>query len=272
MPFTPYSFESPKLLVQHAREDLGELIAIGKKIFTTTSHDNIVDRDPQTGHKRFKVKYTGQIPSRARYVGSNVLNNLRHALDQALVASAEALTGRSCGKIYFPFANSPSDLNGRLRSDAYKDLPVSLHPILNALQPYPSGQGYVGGNDFLCAVTKVVGPNKHQITLNPGLDMGPEFRLDTLAVTSGQVYRMDIPPVWDITNGEAILATGSDDLDIKYDFKVMFHIAFGDAGPMFRHPVIPVLHKFASEAERIVLGLEAETNRILASGSGGKHP
>jgi hypothetical protein len=34
---------------------------------------------------------------------------------------------------------------------------------------------------------------------------------------------------------------------------------------MYRHPVIPALHQFLGEAQGIVLGLEAETARILRS-------
>ena len=112
-------FDSPKSLIKHAREDLLDLIAICKKAFAGGGYDHIIDRDSDTGHKRNKIKFTGSIPSRAGYVGSNILNNLRHALDQALIASVANLTGHRGGIIYFPFATSPIDLKGRLNSDAY---------------------------------------------------------------------------------------------------------------------------------------------------------
>ncbi len=254
-------FDSPKSLVNHAKEDFTELVTICKRAFASGGYDQIIDREPDTGHKRYKLTFTGKIPSRARYVGNNVLNNTRHALDQALVASVETLTGVRAGRIYFPFATSPADLEGRLNSHAYKAVPRTLHPILNSFEPYPRGPGYVGGNDFLCAVTKTIGPNKHQITLSPGLDMGAGFGVETLRAT-GKVYKMKLPPVWDMANGEMILATVADDCELQYDFKVLFHVAFGDAGPMFRHPVIPTLHQFINIAEGFVLALEAETRRL----------
>jgi hypothetical protein len=249
-------FDSPKSLINHTKEDFSDLVTICKTAFQNGGYAHIIDREPETGHKRYKIKFTGSIPSRARYVANNILINLRHALDQALVASIETITRTKAGRVYFPIANSPADLKGRLRN-----IPEALHPILTSFEPYPRGSGYVGGNDFLCAVTKVVGPNKHQITLSPSLDMGPGFGIDTLRET-GKVFKMNLPPVWDMANGEMILATVADDCDLHYDFKVAFQIAFGDAGPMFRQPVIPVLHKFTAIVERIILALEAETRRI----------
>lgn len=256
------NFESPKYLLDHVNKDLQKLITINKEAFATGAYQHIVDREPKTGHKRFKVKFTGTIPSDARYLANNIITNARHSLDQALAASVEILTGKPAGLIYFPFSNSLADLRGRLKSRAYQTVPVALRPILEGFQPYPRGEGYIGGNDFLCAIAKANGPNKHQITLTPGFAMGPQTYIRALEV-KGYAYEVIVPPVWDMANGELIIAITADDAEVRYDLQTTFHIAFGDAGPLFRQPVIPALHKFIGIAQSIVLGLEAETRRIV---------
>jgi hypothetical protein len=256
-------FESPKSLIRHAREDLEEFKAICKS--AVTGHDcyaNVTDVDPHTGNKTFKIKFTGTIPSRARYTASNILNNLRHSLDQTLVASVEELTGRRSGELYFPIAANPNDLAGKLTSR----IPPELHLVIQRFEPYPSGNGYVGGNNFLCAVTKTAGPNKHQITLSPCLDVSPHIGFAQMSA-DGVIDGIDLPLHWDIANNEAILGVTTPNGYISYDFQISFQIAFGDAGPLFRQPIIPVFHEFAGVAESIVLGLEAETLRLMRARS-----
>ena len=255
-------FDSPKSLISHAKEDLSNVIATSKEVFRRGGHEQIIDREPETGHKRYKIRFAGKVPARVSYDINNILNNLRHSLDQGLVASVEALTGKRSGTIYFPFRTSKSDLGSWFLSKEFSAVPADLYPLLQSFEPYPRGAGYAGGNDLLCAIAKIVGPNKHQVTIKAALNLGPSFKADTLRST-GRVYMMGMPPIWDMANNEMVLATVADDCELHYDLKFEFYVAFGDPGPLFREPVIPVLNEFASIAERIVLGLEAETSRIL---------
>jgi hypothetical protein len=66
-------------------------------------------------------------------------------------------------------------------------------------------------------------------------------------------------------NQEAVLAIVTDDFDTTLQPKVAFKVVFGDAGPMSGQEVIPVLNDFMAIADRIVLGFEAETKRILGA-------
>lgn len=257
-------FDSPKSLIGHAKEDLAKVVATSNDALRTSRHVEVIDREPETGYKRYKIKFDGKFPTRISYDVNNILNSLRHSLDQSLVASVEALTGKRSGTIYFPLRTTRDDFESWLLSKNFAGVPSDLYPILRSFEPYPSGTEYPGGNDLLCDVAKIVGPNKHQVTIKAGLNLGPQFRLETLRFTGG-CYKMGMPPKWDMTNNEMVLATVADDCEITYDLKFEFYVAFGDPGPMFREPVIPVLNKFAAVAERIVLGIEAETDRILRS-------
>jgi hypothetical protein len=254
------SFDSPKSLIGHAKEDLKEFQSVGQKAVTGPGvHANVVEIDPETGNKTFKAKFVGTIPSRARYIANNILNNLRHSLDQAAVAAFESVTGTPTGTLlYFPIANSPADLGGKLT----RSFPVELHPVFKSFEPYPRGEGHDGGNDALCILSKAAGPNKHQVTLSPVLDTAPEMIVNHVSISGDGNASVPVPR-WDIANSELIIGTCGPNSEFKYDLQMAFHIAFGDAGPLFRQPVIPTLHQFATIADHVVLALEAETGRII---------
>jgi hypothetical protein len=260
-------FGSPKSLIRHAREGIEDLKAQSSKILKSGGHKEVIDYDPQTGGKRYKIVFGGEIPSRLEYEVNNILNNLRHSLDQGLVAAVERLTGNRSGTIYFPIRTTPDDLNGWIGGKDFSVVPAELHPIIRAFEPYPRGTGYTGGNDLLAAISKIVGPNKHQVTVKAAINLGPEFRADSIQGDGG-IHFMGLPPRWDMANNEMVLAVVADGCKFHYDIKFQTYIAFGDAGPLLGHPVIPVLDNFAGIAERIVLGLEAETDRILRTRNG----
>ena len=157
-------FESPKFLVQQTRESLDEFRALCSGLFSGECYTHVIDVDPKTANKTFKIKFNRPLPGRARHIASTAISDLRHALDQAMCSAVTMLTGEDIIDVYFPFATNPHDLKGRLRTAKYQKLPQEILALLESFEPYPSGTGYPGGNALLANLSKTAGPNKHQVS------------------------------------------------------------------------------------------------------------
>lgn len=252
-------FESPKFLLDLTGENVTEFDAICGAFFRNARAAKMIHVDPETGNKTHKLIFGNPIPNRARHIAATAISDIRHSLDQATCASVRLLTGSVPDKLYFPFATNPNDLNGRLR----KTIPEPLHPILRTFEPYPRGQGYVGGNDILSKLSSAAGPNKHQATCAAGGRIA-SFSADSIVVREA-VGPFSIPPRWDASKNEMVLATVAPDGDVQYNFQMTFFVAFKDAGQLSEMPVSAVVRDLLSIAKRIVVGLETETARILGT-------
>ncbi|RWP66251.1 hypothetical protein [Mesorhizobium sp.] len=252
----PDPFESPLFLIARTKENLSELDAACNALFDGDCSASVVDIDPKTGNKTFKLKFTRKIPGRIRHIAATALSDLRHALDQASVASVKAITKEEPDLLYFPFAANPNDLVGRLR----KSFPDEIHPTFLWCTPYPTGEGYKGGNDLLAQFSKASGPNKHQITCKIGGHIST-FRSDSFRAI-GTVSEIRIPPAWDIDENELVIGTTTPWGYIEYNFQMSFYVALAEAGQLTGQPASPALHTLLDTVENIVTALRTDTKCI----------
>lgn len=250
-------FDSPKFLVSQTLENLDEFDTLCQPIFKDNCYSNVIDVDPESGNKTFKVKFNRKVPGKARHIAATAISDLRHALDQAACASVRALTGADPSLLYFPFATNPNDLMGRLR----KSFPDELHPVFVSFQPFPTGEAYEGGNKLLSDFGKTAGPNKHQVTCKVGGRI-TEFQADSVQGTGG-IIEMGLPPRWDIDNNELIVGITFPNGHIDYNFGISFYVALAQAGPLSGAPASDVLRTLARQTGNIVDSLEREATRIV---------
>ena len=246
-------FESPLFLISQTKENLAEFDALCSPVFKGAASSNIVEIDPKSGNKTYKIKFTRQIPGKARHIAASAVSDLRHALDQAAVASVKTLTGVNPEKLYFPFAANPNDLAARLRSR----FPDQIHPTFLSFETYPTGKGYTGGNDTLAALSQSSGPNKHQITCKVG---GRIHKLNANSIRGeGRIISMSFPPVWDIDQNELVVGVAAPSGIIHYDLKIYFYVALADAGKLSGAPALHILSALTELVDRIVLAIRTDT-------------
>jgi hypothetical protein len=253
-------FESPKFLIRQTRANREEFATIIRAHFAANPCHRRTDVDPKTGYKTYKVVLGGPLPDRARHIAASGITDLRHALDQATCIAVEIITGADPGLIYFPFAANPNDLRGRLA----KTIPTELHSVFEGFQPYPTGAGYAGGSDNLCKLSKAA-QLKHRISCSTGASM-QTLKPGDITIFKAEFYF----PLFrrDRTNGDLIIGVAAPDGYIDGDFDMTFFIGFQDAGPLTHEPIEGVLAELSTAVEGIVLGLEAETARIVAARGG----
>lgn len=76
-------FESPRELINGAKERLAELETICKTIGETRDYKIITHTDPKTQKKVVKIRLEHKLPPKIRRLASSIVKELRISLDQA---------------------------------------------------------------------------------------------------------------------------------------------------------------------------------------------
>ena len=249
-------FDSPKFLVRQTQASVAELKTMLDAIFATNPKRRIVEVDPQTGNKTFKIVFGGVIPDKVRHIAATAITDLRHALDQAFCAAVVTLTNADPASLYFPISRNKADLQGRLTKSG---MPSEMHPIFLGFQSYPTENVTDGGNDALCALAKAA-QGKHRISCQV---RGSITTMHIGSVSASYVISQSVPPVWDSVKNEIVLAVTKPAGHFNGDFVVTFDVTLSNAGPLTGYDAVPTLHGLSGMVESIVLGIEAEAVRLL---------
>jgi hypothetical protein len=250
-------FESPKFHIRQTRASAAEFQAIVRAFFQGRKWTRIIEVDPKTGDKTFKLTISDPLPDRLRDIASSGIVNLRHALDQAACAAFSIVTETDApDTLYFPIASHLNDLKGRLR----KSYPPELHTVFAALQPYPTGM------DLICDLNTAA-RRKHRLTCRIGGKV-----VSTSNLRSTHVRQLAWPFEWNVAKNELILGRTTAEGDINDDVQIGFHVTLYDAGSLTGRALPSVLNDLATVVEQVVHALEAGTNLILAERQNGHLP
>jgi hypothetical protein len=170
-------FSSPKRLCRWAYEEICNFERAEEAFFDKNAYDivPILDGPPvMTPILIYRLRTKKRASDEIERSAYRVVGDLRNALDQAVSSAVEA-TGASRGKYTnFPFAVTEVDFNRRLASlkGAFRDIPADLHPLLHSFEPFVLKENGSHGNELLCFLNEIANPNKHQLTLEVGINLG----------------------------------------------------------------------------------------------------
>ena len=248
------AFESPKLLIEGARKRIDDFETIAADFVKACNYTVFKKPDPKTGQNVGIIRLNSRLPGQARTLFSGIVIDLRHALDQAVCDASFELGATNVSGTHFPFAKNRSEIAGQMKKVCAK-VPVDLHVFLEHTQPY------MGGDDFLWGVSSVAGPAKHRKIINVApLAGGMILHSDGLHVDGPATF--GISKMSDLRNEyEFVRYPGTSEFRAKFD--VPIRIVIGDIDVVGGQEALPVLHEYARKVEGIVLGIEAETARIL---------
>ncbi len=261
-------FESPEYLVQWAIAETDSIKAVIERLFLQEDLiDCVNDFDPELGKFIVKAKFKSPIPVELRGMVSNVLKNLRDALDQSTYAATLIIRSKKSNRAHFPFGESPSDLEQSL---AYrKAIPCSgladdLFPVLRTCEPYPTGETWHGGNDNLRKLGRIAGNHKHGITLRVTSNLqlaslGP----GVIKVGPGGAELL-VPAKWDGENNELHIARFLPGGHFEADAGLSMEMTFGP-GPLENTIIIAFLADLCGTVGAIVERIKLETFKIMAS-------
>lgn len=253
-------FESPKLLLQVADESISELEAGCAAFLATNAYDPVRTIDPNSGDELLKYRFRNRIPGRLRVLASRIVNDLRHALDQAMCEAAVALGRPHAKRLYFPFGRDAENLELRMAADC-KGVDGRLLDFVRALKPHEDG--------LLYALSVIAGPNKHQRTLRVALDAKglildgslPLSMAGPLQIVAGADAKWN-----DLRNELLVMRIQPGGSVAAHDGIVpALQIVIGEGKEPLGGPAASVLRQILHRVEGVVLGLEAETERLLST-------
>jgi hypothetical protein len=253
-------FKSSKRWITQAREDIQDFKERERAAFTgKQAYTVFTDLKRRPGHKVVGLK-PAKLSDTLTTKAANIVGALRNALDQATWRASVELGASEEEIIYFPFGGTKGNFDNLFRGKGKAmNIPHELHGKLKGFEGFPTSKDYSGGNNLLYALSKISNPNKHTETYTVGLAVAQRGHM----MSVGDMTEGSFPPKYDPVNNEIVLFTTPAAGKLNIDMSVATFVAFGEVPIVARQPVIPVLDEMTSVADRIVLGIEAETARIL---------
>ncbi|WP_334656645.1 hypothetical protein [Sphingomonas panaciterrae] len=252
-------FESAQYLVTWASSQVDELKAIIKAFSDDDATAVVKELNRKTGRQELKIKFA-PLPFRVRGLTNNVIKDLRDALDQATSAASFLVRGKQKRNAHFPFGQDPDDFDTAVHKGPCADIPSELHSVLKGFEPFPTGEGWTGGNNVLRYLGYVSGPHKHRFTLAPACDVGDvALEMDYIFTGSDGATVMQEAKI--ARNNEIVLFSISSDGDAKVKYHVSFKVAFADT-KLKGVRVIAFLEAALQTVGKIVQDLQTEALRI----------
>lgn len=252
-------FESAQFLVAWANTQFQELDVLLKSFGDSSPGTVLKEFNPKNG-MTVKVRFS-PIPHRIRGLANNIVKDLRDALDQATFAATLHITGSGRKRnAHFPFGSSPADFDRAISLNQCRDIPPELYPVLKSFEPYPTGDDYAGGNNYLRLLGQISGPHKHRFTLAPAVDVATT-QISNFYFSAGD-DGMELMPGDGVTkNNEYVLIRGGRGSEGKFDLSLSAYVAFADA-KMKGIPVGDFLRECCSTVGYIVQEIQAQSLRI----------
>lgn len=252
-------FESAQFLVAWAKSQFDELETLINTFVNSNPATVVKEFNSKRGLYEAKVRFE-PLPPRIRGLANNIIKDLRDALDQATHAASFLITGKPGRQTHFPFGNSPDDFDTAITKNLCKGIPVELYPILRGFQPYPTGDAWNGGDNFLRLLGRVSGPHKHRITVAQTINR-QGFGLGNIDLRFGPGAFSLGPEGKAAKNNELVFMAFGENSHFKFDLHMTFYVGF--SGPKMEGiSVLDFLLACITSVGKIVQNLEAESSRI----------
>lgn len=255
-----YPFDSARTLIARAREHIGCLDASFKAFLETKPYARAIDLDPDTGEQVHKVRLVAKLPRRAEAILKDAASNLRDALDHAVHCSALILDSSFPNCTGFPFATHPNGVAGELESDRLKGIHPEIRALLAGFEPYETG------NKLLWGLNRIRVPTTHRMLIPmliapDGVFIGPgTFRM----VTDGTSPKIGYSK-WNPAENEVEYMRLPGNATAEYEVNLTVRVVLDNIPALADQEVVSALYAIASEVDRIVSAIEAETHRVFTA-------
>jgi len=251
-------FHSPKRSIRHALEEIEDAERKATAHFQANT-TTVVEIDPKTGEQVHKIKLSGTMPDKVEIVLKDAVGALRDALDHAVYSATKELISGDPKQTGFPFAKDAAGVQGQLKGRSLSGNAPELHGFLAALDPHE------GGNHLLWGLNSVRNPGTHRFIV----PVGSAVMMGGLAISEGVFHGGQIGySRWDPAKQEVEFMRLHPESRANYEVTPAFHIAFEGSHALSGKPAFGTLREIAGEVERVVLGIEAETARLLRERAG----
>ena len=252
------SFESAQYLASHAKAEFLDFKDMVKTLTESNHGAVVVEKNTKTNMNELIVR-AKPLPHRMRGIASNIIKNLRDALDQAVHGASFHISGKAKRCCHFPFGSSPDDLKKAIRLNQCKDIAPELYPILASFEPFPTGDLYEGGNNVLRLLGRISGPHKHRVTLITTPVVNERCILPGSSIKFGKGGGEIMPPI--VKDGEAVIVAVGKGGEANLNVSATFFVSFSH--PHLRQiDALDFLGELVATVTKIVQDLQAEALAI----------
>ncbi len=252
----PDSFASSRSKLAWAKENL--LPDLDRKIrefHDLDPYEKVIEPDVRPGWEVHKIKLVKPFPEAFANLTSDIVVNLRSALDNAGYAIAVAIGTPEAKNTAFPFAKDVASMVSSIGRSA--SLPKEIQSFFCGLQPYQ------GGNTLLWAINEMCNGNKHKFLTPMSTVMG---RGKVSVQGRGRPFSMPDPHIWDSSKNEMIVVRFGPlvvpDATWHYDFDFYPFVAVDEIPAVSGQEVVRLLAEFCLTVERVLIAIEAECRRL----------
>lgn len=260
-------FDSAIEVLDWAGEAIQELKVIHDAFFNSGNFRELREFDADASQNILKVKLVSKLPSSIPRKATEALLHIKHSFDRSLYAACLAIGKLPKGNLYFPWAESPDDLEYRLGAKAKAGkvpkliIPKELWDVLRGFEPYGRSDAYTGGNNLIRELAKIAN-RKHTLRLNFSAEVGGiEYPAFSGPMTGPATFEM-CKPHWDTVKNEVIIAKFPSSLQTDYKYALHLGIAFNEAPPLKGKNLIAALNDFLTKAQTVLERLSRETDII----------
>jgi len=248
-------FASPRQKLVRAKKYIADLERERDLFVNDQQWSYIVEINPDIGSKEFKIRFTGDVSDRFSDIASNALQNLRSALDHSINSTARVSGKRDPRNAYFPFGDTPNGLEQAIKGRC-KDVHPDIVSLVRTFRPYRTGNH----SPIPWVLNNTANIDKHAMvcpfagTLRHVIFGGPEAATRPLFIH---------PPRWDQNKNEIVYAVCAPEESPDCNIHLSIDIAFREIDFARGEAATWVLDAMASEVERVLIAVEAETRRIF---------
>lgn len=251
-------FEGPLAAIEAARENLADFEARCKAFIAECNYEVVRRHDAKTDETVVLLKYSHRPPAALRARATSILSDTRHALDQAVCDAAVKLGRKNAKGVYFPVGKDAIDLEAAIASRC-KDVHPEVLDFIRACKPY------YGGNDVVRTASSLA-TTKHSRVIQLSLGGKTTYLVSNENLNIRGPFKLWTNK-WSRTSNELEYARIGPGGHFQMDIKHPVEVILGEGDAPFDGDAATALSTIIGESERIILGLKAETLRILRRGA-----
>lgn len=248
-------FFSSKFSIEWAKDHIKEFEGRVDIFFKGDGCTVFTEPDIDRSYQLLKIKVAPMMPRSLLGHATDIIYNLRAALDQA-INSVATLNNTPSNRCHFPIFNAEKWVEDALESPKKlkKILPQEIRDLVRGFKPYK------GGNDFIWTLNELANTSKHAI-LSPMPSATANFTV-TGAPTGAQAQFFN-PPIWDAT-GKNEMTVAKLPIAAEHTVKsdAACTVGFSNIKYIENSPALWVFGEFLHKVEGIVVAIERESRRI----------
>lgn len=263
-----HHFASAIEMLDWARDAIHELKISCDAFFNANNFREVREFDADSNQNVLKIVLVSKLPQSIPRKANEALLNIRHSLDRSIYAACTAIGHPPKDSIYFPWADSPTDLDYKLGAKAKPGktpkirVPIELWDVLRELEPYGRSDAYAGGHNFIRELAKIAN-RKHTIRLNFGAAVsGIDFPSFSGSMKGPAKFELGNSR-WDTMKNEIVLARFPSSIETDYKYTLHMYVAFNESPPLKGANLIGALSDFLTYAQTVLVRLQGKAETIV---------